>query len=78
MHDLHERSLTVDEDAWRTLEPERPTHFSGCGPFRELVDAGINVGVLIARSAPGFSSSRTKDRADNRVDSDHGGAVRGL
>ena len=49
---------TVDEDAWRTLEPGTAHPLQRLRAVRELVDAGINAGVLMAPIVPGFSSSR--------------------
>ena len=37
---------TVDEDAWRTLEPGTAHPLQRLRAVRELVDAGINAGVL--------------------------------
>ena len=51
---------TVDEDAWRVLEPGTAHPLQRLRAVRELVDAGINAGVLMAPIVPGFSSSRTK------------------
>jgi DNA repair photolyase len=51
---------TVDDDAWRTLEPGTAHPLQRLRAVRELVDAGINVGVLMAPIVPGFSSSRGK------------------
>ena len=51
---------TVDEDAWRILEPGTAHPLPRLRAVRELVDAGINVGVLMAPVVPGFSTSRSK------------------
>jgi DNA repair photolyase len=51
---------TVDEDAWRILEPGTAPPLQRLRAVRELVDAGINAGVLMAPIVPGFSSARTK------------------
>ena len=51
---------TVDEDAWRTLEPGTAHPLQRLRAVRELADAGINAGVLMAPIVPGFSSSRSK------------------
>lgn len=51
---------TVDEDAWRILEPGTAHPLQRLRAVRELVDAGINAGVLMAPIVPGFSSSRSK------------------
>jgi DNA repair photolyase len=51
---------TVDDDAWRILEPGTAHPLQRLRAVRELVDAGINAGVLMAPIVPGFSSSRAK------------------
>ena len=51
---------TVDEDAWRSLEPGTAHPQQRLRAVRELVDAGINAGVLMAPLVPGFSTSRAK------------------
>ena len=51
---------TVDEDAWRSLEPGTAHPLQRLRAVRELADAGINAGVLMAPIVPGFSSSRSK------------------
>jgi DNA repair photolyase len=51
---------TVDEDAWRTLEPGTAHPLQRLRAVRELTDAGVDAGVLMAPIVPGFSSSRAK------------------
>jgi DNA repair photolyase len=51
---------TVDEDAWRILEPGTAPPVQRLRAVRDLVDAGINAGVLMAPIVPGFSSARAK------------------
>ncbi len=51
---------SVDEEAWRILEPGTAHPLQRLRAVRELVDAGINTGVLMAPIVPGFSSSRGK------------------
>ena len=51
---------TVDEEAWRILEPGTAHPLQRLRAVRELVDAGVNTGVLMAPIVPGFSSSRQK------------------
>ena len=63
---------TVDEDAWRTLEPGTAHPLQRLRAVRELVDAGINAGVLMAPIVPGFSSSRTKLERTVKAIADHG------
>ncbi len=63
---------TVDEDAWRTLEPGTAPPLQRLRAVRELVDAGINAGVLMAPVVPGFTSSRTKIESTIKAIADHG------
>ena len=63
---------TVDEDAWRTLEPGTAHPLQRLRAVRELVDAGVNAGVLMAPIVPGFSSSRTKLERTIKAIADHG------
>lgn len=63
---------TVDEDAWRTLEPGTAHPLQRLRAVRELVDAGLNAGVLMAPIVPGFSSSRAKLDATVKAIADHG------
>jgi DNA repair photolyase len=63
---------TVDEDAWRTLEPGTAHPLQRLRAVRELRDAGINAGVLMAPIVPGFSSSRSKIERTIKAIADHG------
>jgi DNA repair photolyase len=63
---------TVDEDAWRILEPGTAHPLQRLRAVRELTDAGINAGVLMAPIVPGFSSSRAKLERTVKAISDHG------
>jgi len=63
---------TVDEDAWRALEPGTAHPLQRLRAVRELADAGINVGVLMAPIVPGFSSSRSKLERTIKTIADHG------
>jgi DNA repair photolyase len=63
---------TVDEEAWRTLEPGTAHPLQRLRAVRELVDAGINAGVLMAPIVPGFSSSRAKLERTIKAIADHG------
>src|SRR6266851_5822453 len=47
---------TVDEDAWRALEPGTAHPLQRLRAVRELVDAGIRAGVLMNPIVPGISS----------------------
>ncbi len=63
---------TVDEEAWRILEPGTAHPLQRLRAVRELVDAGINAGVLMAPIVPGFSSSREKLERTVKSIADHG------
>jgi DNA repair photolyase len=63
---------TVDDDAWRTLEPGTAHPLQRLRAVRELADAGVNVGVLMAPIVPGFSSSRSKVERTIKAIADHG------
>ena len=63
---------TVDDEAWRLLEPGTAHPLQRLRAVRELVDAGINAGVLMAPIVPGFSSSRTKLERTIKAIADHG------
>ena len=63
---------TVDEDAWRILEPGTAHPLQRLRAVRELVDAGITAGVLMAPIVPGFSSSRAKLERTIKAIADHG------
>src|SRR4051812_40424815 len=63
---------SVDEDAWRTLEPGVASPIQRLRALRELVDAGIHAGVLMAPIVPGFTSSRRKVEDTVKAIADHG------
>src|SRR4051812_42359335 len=63
---------TVDEDAWRTLEPGTAHPLQRLRAVRELVDAGVNAGVLMAPVVPGFSTSLAKLERTIKAIADHG------
>jgi DNA repair photolyase len=63
---------TVDEDAWRILEPGTAHPLQRLRAVRELVDAGVKAGVLMAPIVPGFSSSRAKLERTVKTIADHG------
>ena len=54
---------TVDEDAWRALEPGTAHPLQRLRAVRELRDAGINAGVLMAPIVPGFSTAAVEARS---------------
>ncbi|HUK34293.1 MAG TPA: radical SAM protein [Vicinamibacterales bacterium] len=63
---------SVDEDAWRALEPGVASPLQRLRALRELVDAGIHAGVLMAPIVPGFTSSRRKVEDTIKAIADHG------
>jgi DNA repair photolyase len=63
---------TVDEHAWELLEPGTAHPLQRLRAVRELVDAGINAGVLMNPIVPGFSSSRDKLERTVKAIADHG------
>ena len=63
---------TVDEQAWERLEPGTAHPLQRLRAVRELVDAGINAGVLMNPIVPGFSSSRAKLERTVKAIADHG------
>jgi DNA repair photolyase len=62
----------VDEQVWDTLEPGTAHPLQRLRAVRELVDAGINAGVLMNPIVPGFSSSRDKMERTIKAIADHG------
>lgn len=63
---------TVDEEAWRILEPGTAHPLQRLRAVRELNAAGVNVGVLMAPIVPGFSSARSKVERTIKAIADHG------
>jgi DNA repair photolyase len=63
---------TVDDEAWQTLEPGTAHPLQRLRAVRELIDAGVNTGVLMAPIVPGFSSSRGKLERTVKAIADHG------
>ena len=66
---------TVDEDAWRALEPGTAHPLQRLRAVRTLVDAGVEAGVLMAPLVPGFSTHPAKMEATVKAVADHGAAV---
>jgi DNA repair photolyase len=63
---------TVDERAWELLEPGTAHPMQRLRAVRELVDAGVNAGVLMNPIVPGFSSSRATLERTVKAIADHG------
>jgi DNA repair photolyase len=68
---------TVDEHAWRTLEPGTAHPLQRLRAVRQLRDSGVNAGVLMAPVVPGFSSSPEQLEATVKAIADHGAAFMG-
>jgi DNA repair photolyase len=68
---------TVDEDAWRALEPGTAHPLQRLKAVRTLRDAGVNAGVLMAPVVPGFTTEPAKLEATIKAIADHGAAFMG-
>ena len=68
---------TVDEDAWRILEPGTAHPLQRLRAVRELNEAGVNAGVLMAPIVPGFTSHPAKLERTIQAIADHGAAFMG-
>jgi DNA repair photolyase len=68
---------TVDEDAWRALEPGTAHPLQRLRAVRTLRDGGVNAGVLMAPVVPGFTTQTSKLEATVKAVADHGAAFMG-
>ena len=68
---------TVDEDAWRALEPGTSHPLQRLRAVRTLVEAGVRAGVLIAPIVPGLTSQPAKLERTIKAVADHGAAFMG-
>src|SRR5215203_1604446 len=68
---------SVDEEAWRALEPGTAHPLQRLKAVRQLRDAGVNAGVLMAPVVPGFSTEPSKLEATIKAIADHGAAFVG-
>src|SRR5687767_2419981 len=68
---------TVDEDAWRALEPGTAHPLQRLRAVRTLRDAGVNAGVLMAPVVPGFTTQPARLEATIKACADHGAAFMG-
>ena len=59
---------TVDEDAWGALEPGTAHPLQRLRAVRQLRDAGVNAGVLMAPVVPGFTHAAGEARGDDQGD----------
>ena len=63
---------TVDEDAWRLLEPGTAAPLQRLRAVRELADAGIRAGVLMNPIVPGITSKPALMERTMKAIADHG------
>jgi DNA repair photolyase len=63
---------TVDDEAWRVLEPGTAAPLQRLRAVRALIDAGVDAGVLMAPIVPGFSSARSKLEQTMSAIAEHG------
>ncbi len=68
---------TVDEAAWRALEPGTAHPLQRLRAVRRLRDAGVNAGVLMSPVVPGFTTQPAKLEATIKAIADHGAAFMG-
>jgi DNA repair photolyase len=68
---------SIDEEAWRTLEPGTAHPLQRLRAVRTLRDAGVNAGVLMAPVVPGFTTHPAKLEATIKAIADHGAAFMG-
>lgn len=68
---------SVDEDAWRALEPGTAHPLQRLKAVRQLRDAGVNAGVLMAPIVPGFTADPARLEATIKAIADHGAAFVG-
>src|SRR5262245_25869774 len=68
---------SVDEDAWRALEPGTAHPLQRLRAVRELRKAGVSAGVLMAPIVPGFTTHPAKLEATVKAIADHGAAFVG-
>ena len=68
---------SVDEEAWSVLEPGTAHPLQRLRAVRQLRDAGVNAGVLMAPVVPGFTTHPAKLEATIKAIADHGAAFMG-
>jgi DNA repair photolyase len=68
---------TVDEDAWRALEPGTAHPLQRLRAVRKLRDAGVKAGVLMAPVVPGFTTRKSQLDATIKAARDHEAAFLG-
>jgi DNA repair photolyase len=68
---------TVHEGAWEALEPGTAHPLQRLRALRQLRDAGVNAGVLMAPIVPGFTTQPARLEATVKAIADHGAAFMG-
>jgi DNA repair photolyase len=68
---------TVDEEAWAALEPGTAHPLQRLRAVRQLRQAGVDAGVLMAPVVPGFTTQPARLEATIRAIADHGAAFMG-
>jgi DNA repair photolyase len=68
---------TVDEDAWRALEPGTAHPLQRLRAVRALREAGVKAGVLMMPIVPGFTTQPSKLNATVKAIADHDAAFLG-
>jgi DNA repair photolyase len=68
---------SVDEDAWHALEPGTAHPMQRLRAVRQLVDAGVRAGVLMAPLVPGITTHRAGLERTVKAAADHGAAFIG-
>jgi DNA repair photolyase len=68
---------TVNEDAWRSLEPGTAHPLQRLRALRALREAGVNAGVLMSPVVPGFTTDPGQLEATIKAVADHGAAFMG-
>ena len=68
---------TVNQEAWEALEPGTAPPLQRLRAVRQLRDAGINAGVLMAPTVPGFTTQPARLEATIKAIADHGAGFLG-
>ncbi len=69
---VHVSVPSLDDDAWRRLEPGTASPLQRLKAVRALVDAGIHCGVLMAPLVPGITTKPALIEATIKAAADHG------
>ena len=69
---VHMSVPTVDEEAWRALEPGTAHPLQRLRAVRALADAGVEAGVIMAPIVPGLTSHPAKIERTIKAIADHG------